>query len=267
MQYIIKLASVSRKQSEINQEMIQQLQQEIHELKQQIMPIGSIIIWSGSDDQIPAGWLLCNGHQGTPDLSDKFVSAVNIEYKYNDEIKYDDHFDANGIIYALGSNFGKSDWLNPVEMKVVDVTASTIKSDTAGKHSFIGRVAGVRCATENKKNSWFCVDFKMFKVRPTRYTLRHYTSHDNYALRKWRLEGSKDKVEWICIKEHVDDDSLNEKDKTQTWDIPDCNEYFKYFRVYMTGKNSGNTWSLNCSGFEIFGRLVRDPLYYIMRNW
>jgi len=35
------------------------------------LPIGSIIMWNGST--APTNWRLCNGTNGTPDLSDKFV--------------------------------------------------------------------------------------------------------------------------------------------------------------------------------------------------
>ena len=38
-----------------------------------VMPIGAIMIWSGTDANIPAGWAICNGGSGTPDLRDKFV--------------------------------------------------------------------------------------------------------------------------------------------------------------------------------------------------
>jgi hypothetical protein len=34
---------------------------------------GSIIIWSGSIATIPAGYVLCDGNNGTPDLRDRFV--------------------------------------------------------------------------------------------------------------------------------------------------------------------------------------------------
>lgn len=37
------------------------------------LPIGSILIWSGSQDNIPSGWALCDGTNGTPDLRDRFV--------------------------------------------------------------------------------------------------------------------------------------------------------------------------------------------------
>lgn len=35
------------------------------------IPVGGIIMWSGSS--VPAGWALCNGSQGTPDLRGRFV--------------------------------------------------------------------------------------------------------------------------------------------------------------------------------------------------
>ncbi len=37
------------------------------------LPIGSIVIWSGTVASIPVGWQLCDGTNGTPDLRDKFV--------------------------------------------------------------------------------------------------------------------------------------------------------------------------------------------------
>lgn len=39
-----------------------------------LVPKGAIIMWSGRVlDQIPAGWKLCDGGNGTPDLRDKFI--------------------------------------------------------------------------------------------------------------------------------------------------------------------------------------------------
>jgi len=38
-----------------------------------LVPVGGIIMWSGSIATIPTGWALCNGSNGTPDLRDKFV--------------------------------------------------------------------------------------------------------------------------------------------------------------------------------------------------
>ena len=37
-------------------------------------------MWSGSVESIPAGWYLCNGSNGTPDLRDRFVIAAGGSY-------------------------------------------------------------------------------------------------------------------------------------------------------------------------------------------
>ena len=42
------------------------------------VPVGGIIMWSGSD--IPTSWALCNGSNGTPDLSGKFVLGMSASH-------------------------------------------------------------------------------------------------------------------------------------------------------------------------------------------
>jgi len=37
---------------------------------------GMILLWSGETSSIPAGWALCDGTNGTPDLTDKFVMGA-----------------------------------------------------------------------------------------------------------------------------------------------------------------------------------------------
>lgn len=43
-------------------------------------PIGTIVIWSGTADNIPTGWQLCDGTNGTPDLRDKFVLGAGTSH-------------------------------------------------------------------------------------------------------------------------------------------------------------------------------------------
>jgi hypothetical protein len=54
------------------------VQQEITALT--LIPAGLITMWSGSVASIPAGWLLCNGASGTPDLRDRFVVGAGSTY-------------------------------------------------------------------------------------------------------------------------------------------------------------------------------------------
>lgn len=44
------------------------------------VPIGGIIMWSGTASDIPAGWHLCDGSNGTPDLRNRFVMGAGGSY-------------------------------------------------------------------------------------------------------------------------------------------------------------------------------------------
>lgn len=44
------------------------------------IPAGLISLWSGSIGSIPAGWLLCDGNNSTPDLRDRFIVGAGNNY-------------------------------------------------------------------------------------------------------------------------------------------------------------------------------------------
>jgi hypothetical protein len=45
-----------------------------------VIPSGVIVMWSGSQSTIPAGWKLCDGTSGTPNLRDRFVIGAGSAY-------------------------------------------------------------------------------------------------------------------------------------------------------------------------------------------
>lgn len=44
------------------------------------IPIGGIIMWSGTIANIPTGWALCDGTNSTPNLTDKFIVGAGSGY-------------------------------------------------------------------------------------------------------------------------------------------------------------------------------------------
>jgi len=48
-----------------------------------VAPVGCIIMWYGSQDSIPTGWVLCDGSNGTPDLRGRFVVGAGKSYHVN----------------------------------------------------------------------------------------------------------------------------------------------------------------------------------------
>lgn len=50
------------------------------EFVHQILPYGSIIMWYGTASQLPYGWNICDGTNGTPDLRNKFIIGASVDY-------------------------------------------------------------------------------------------------------------------------------------------------------------------------------------------
>jgi hypothetical protein len=44
------------------------------------VPVGAIILWSGSTGTIPSGYSLCDGSNGTPNLRDRFIVGAGTAY-------------------------------------------------------------------------------------------------------------------------------------------------------------------------------------------
>ena len=47
------------------------------------LPTGMILLWSGSIGSIPAGYLLCDGNNSTPDLRNRFIVGAGSTYSVN----------------------------------------------------------------------------------------------------------------------------------------------------------------------------------------
>ena len=44
---------------------------------------GMIIIWKGSQNQIPTGWVICDGNNNTPDLRNRFIIGAGSGGSYS----------------------------------------------------------------------------------------------------------------------------------------------------------------------------------------
>ena len=78
-----------------------------------VIPIGGIIMWSGTDSNVPSNWALCNGSNGTPNLIDKFIVG-------------------RGSAYAAGATGGFTDSV----VVQHDHTATSSVTDPGHAHTF-----------------------------------------------------------------------------------------------------------------------------------
>lgn len=62
---------------------------------------GLICLWSGAIVDIPAGWYLCDGTNGRPDLRDCFVVGAGLTYNPDDTVPTNVAPDAQVCAYAL----------------------------------------------------------------------------------------------------------------------------------------------------------------------
>jgi len=51
-----------------------------NQTRMRLVPVGSIILWSGATNAIPGGYVLCDGGNGTPDLRDRFIVGAGGSY-------------------------------------------------------------------------------------------------------------------------------------------------------------------------------------------
>ncbi len=90
------------------------------------VPKGTIVLWSGGFDNIPSGWALCNGQNGTPDLRNRFVVGA-------------------GWNYSPGQT-GGADW--------VTLTVEQMPSHNHGVMEYAGRGSESRNHITSATNDW-----------------------------------------------------------------------------------------------------------------
>lgn len=103
---------------------IDTLMSELDEAKKHHVPTGSIMMWSGAIADIPSGWALCNGQNGTPNLQARFIVGAGSSTVMDDSIGYQ---------YAVGQTGGH----NKVKLEAAEsgLPAHSHTEQSAGGHS------------------------------------------------------------------------------------------------------------------------------------
>jgi hypothetical protein len=115
------------------------------------IPAGGIFLWSGSIGSIPAGYVLCNGSNGTPDLRDRFVvgagstyavdatggsaNAVVVSHTHTATVTDPGHFHetrGSAVFTAGGISFGANSDTTPIGTTDTKTTGITVTNASAG---------------------------------------------------------------------------------------------------------------------------------------
>ena len=76
-------------------------------------------------------------------------------------------------------------------------------------------------------------------------------SQNNNQMRSWKVEGLKD-GQWILL--HSQENNQFDENEIKSFDV-DVHEPISAVRLQQTAKNSGNSYFLNISHFEVFGKV------------
>ncbi|MGC6031676.1 hypothetical protein [Enterobacter kobei] len=83
---------------------------------QNFLPKGSVIMFSGTEADIPEGWALCDGSKGTPNLVGKFIKAAKKPSGYS------------------SGNYGGVSTINYQPSGTIDVKGHALSIDEMPKH-------------------------------------------------------------------------------------------------------------------------------------
>ena len=84
----------------------------------------------------------------------------------------------------MGTKYGTTKWKNPAESNMIKIKSSgwCMKSLSA----MVGRGCEYSFSS-NIKNGWIIIDFgETIRIKPTHYTLRHYTFNSRF-IKNWDL--------------------------------------------------------------------------------
>ena len=149
-------------------EQIQTLTADLSVQQQHRLPKNTIIRWKGARNNVPQFWRIYEEEDDNKDEEEAADGWKKYLYTYKSD------FDENGILYAIGTNFGKREYRNPALTGHVEIrTAARMGRVSKPKEHIVGRQGGIDCYINGVENNWFLINFKNRKIRPTHYTLRY----------------------------------------------------------------------------------------------
>jgi hypothetical protein len=101
-----------------------------------IVPSGTIVLWSGSVASIPTGWVLCNGSNSTPDLRNRFVVGAGSTYAVGDTGGSADSIVVSHTHTATVTDPGHTHTLSPSNRQVYNSGASGTAGLSNGGETF-----------------------------------------------------------------------------------------------------------------------------------
>ena len=213
-----------------------------------------------------------------------FITKDGLDFQ-NKFFKYVHDYDENGICYWLGTDYGRNnEWKNPAKLNRIKLESSERYGsiydmiDRSIKKGYNPWEQTGGCSFSEK--GWIVFNFGPIRIKPTYYTLRHRNS-DNCYMKSWNLLGSLDGIKYEILDKHWHWISpFGGPGQSRTFKIDgNSNKYYRYFKIQITGKNSGfqhvkpalalmggitivtiGHWAITFYGLELYGYVCGDKL-------
>jgi len=171
------------------------------------------------------------------------------------------------LLYESGKHFeGFFNWLwkegngNPFTNGKASVLQSHSGNDTQLTHIVDPNFSTSEWIGMNNHSStpgkYFEFDLKDYRLNLTAYTIQSGSPSWSSAhyLRTWEIRASVDGTDWVTIDTKTNDNSFNTTLQAVTFEIENA-EFYKMFRLVMTGENSSNDYQLGIHRVEFFGNV------------
>ena len=140
-----------------------------------------------------------------------------------------------------------------------EVTSSPLVSKD-GSADVILTAGGSSLLGQSQENAFFCIKFPGQRITPTHYSLMSHSIASYHHLKSWVIEVSGDGNEWKEIDRRENDEHLNGKSKSYTYQIQKKQQtavpYIRLRQIGETHYGKGQKkLMLSCNCFEVFGVL------------
>eukprot|EP00755_Sulcionema_specki_P020402 Sspe_Gene.71852::Locus_42688_Transcript_1_1_Confidence_1.000_Length_1521::g.71852::m.71852 len=162
--------------------------------------------------------------------------------------------DDQGVLHWIGSSKGMKDWVNPCTAGLVKVSMSSLEHGRP--HMLVDKTFDAQvCCTNNEPNSWMAVELQQIEVCPTVYSFAHRAGNTEALVRSWYFLASNDNINWECLDERNNDETMTATDLWSAYAITPTTKYYRYFRVMLqpSGNTSGTDALVMCC-LEIYGK-------------
>lgn len=123
------------------------------------MPSGGIIMWSGAIVDIPSGWNICDGTNGTPDLRDRFVIGAGSTYAVDDiggsdSVNLQHSHTVNGHTHSIAHthNYSTTTGTESAQKFFPSEDGPKSTADSSHTHSVNGTTAGASSASSGSSS-------------------------------------------------------------------------------------------------------------------